>query len=153
MTTVSSTSSAPVTSESAQQPTKTMSSDIREGHLKSAIPLSEVWAPQFLVKGDLDGNLQLSQDEFVSLLGQASIEKDKALALFKDFGGTEKQGINVDQFVEGIKKANARGETVFNQMTNALFYGKDGKPGTEGLEEFLRAGYSFAESYWTSHRR
>lgn len=151
MTTVGSTASASAYS-AAQPATNTLSSDIREGHLKSAMPLSEAWAPQFMVKGDFNGDAQLSQDEFVDLLAKASVAEDKARELFAQFGGTEKQGITVDQFFEGIKNSNARGETTFSKLTDSVLYDKQGKVDESGLSSFLQAGAAFAEQFWGSRR-
>lgn len=152
MTTIGNATAAGTSGAAQQTSGGAMSADIQPGKLKSAMPLSEAWAPQFLVKGDLNGDSQLSQDEFVDLLGKAAVEKDKALALFKEFGGTEKQGITVDQFFEGIKDSNARGDTAFSQMTQSLLYGKQGALDASGLQDFLRAGASFAEQFWQRHR-
>ncbi|MFJ3524254.1 EF-hand domain-containing protein [Pseudomonas sp. NPDC090203] len=121
---------------------------IPEGHTKSAIPLSEAWAPQLFVRAGGGGG-KLDVDQFSKQLAVVGVDAARAKSMFKDFDKSGDGTLSVDEYYEGIKAGGEKYTVLFQSLIDAYTRNADGSASEEKTNQFLAEGSAMATKFWS----
>lgn len=124
-------------------------SSIMEGNTGSlsAVPLAAEWAPQMLVQGDADQDLQLDTEEFAHQLQRAGVAVEAAKKLFSSFDTSNNGLLSVGEFAQGVNASVADGATLFSTLADSYIRDAAGNIAPAAMGDFLEKGRALAEQY------